>query len=605
MKKKLLRQALNWSLGACIILSLAALPKAVLSQTTIAASGTIGASNTSKTLQINSEGHIFTARLFSGSVILSKSTNNGATFADIQTFTGQSLVATLHITRNNQLIVALYNTGTATVVRSTDNGVTFTAPENTGVSSNNPFRVDSYLDRIYILNNNATTLGYSASPGVWATTALSPSRSFSGLMVNQNDGTVYVFADNGTVYGFKSTNGGVSFTSIAISPSASAQYSTYTLLSNDGDKIFAGSAGIYPTTGSQIDPSGAKVAIVLVNSPGASTRQLIGDAYGNLVDAGNNGGTISIRSSFDKGLTWGTALTFTGTAQQIAINTKTGDVGLMYINSGVKYQNITGLIQGVTIGATAIQVCLDNANNVQTRSQTINFSKFGTFVSGSQFDVELSDAAGSFASPVIIGTTTDDAATSISVTLPATLTPGNYFVRIKSTTPALYSTYGNVQAGLCRPEVTTLSPLNNATGVGRADNLVITFNKNVSKGTGKIYIKNTSDDTLVEEIDVTSNKVSIAAAVVTIDPAANLPGNRDLYVTVDATAFKDALAVEYAGIANKTTWKFQTSSLSPQAITFALTRNVAYGSSDFSPGAVSDNAGIPITYISSNTAVAT
>jgi hypothetical protein len=70
---------------------------------------------------------------------------------------------------------------------------------------------------------------------------------------------------------------------------------------------------------------------------------------------------------------------------------------------------------------------------------SIPYSAGGSFNTGNQFIVQLSDASGSFATPIVIGTSTA-ASGSISATIPAGTPAGdNYKIRIVSSSPALTS----------------------------------------------------------------------------------------------------------------------------------------------------------------------
>ncbi len=63
------------------------------------------------------------------------------------------------------------------------------------------------------------------------------------------------------------------------------------------------------------------------------------------------------------------------------------------------------------------------------------------------------------------------------------------------------------------PTIATLSPGDNATGVAPNTNLVITFSEDIYKGTGKITLNGAK-----QEIDVTSDAVTIAGKTATINP---------------------------------------------------------------------------------------
>ena len=92
------------------------------------------------------------------------------------------------------------------------------------------------------------------------------------------------------------------------------------------------------------------------------------------------------------------------------------------------------------------------------------------------------------------------------------------------------------------PKVVTLTPPDNATDVNYKSNFSITFDTNVKKGTGSIYIIDAVTNTAAEQIDVTSAAVTIADATVTFDPSINLFGLSDYYILIDDGAFLDTTA---------------------------------------------------------------
>ena len=139
-----------------------------------------------------------------------------------------------------------------------------------------------------------------------------------------------------------------------------------------------------------------------------------------------------------------------------------------------------------------------------------------------------------------------------------------------------------------KPTIVALSPVDDAIGVGVKDNLQITFDENVAIGTGNITIKQTSDDTEVEKIDVTTDKdkVSVSDKAVTIDPDVTFTGGTDYYVQIDGAAFKDMAGNSYAGITDTISWNFtpelsNDTSISSASYTINGTQitNVPYGTS--------------------------
>lgn len=109
------------------------------------------------------------------------------------------------------------------------------------------------------------------------------------------------------------------------------------------------------------------------------------------------------------------------------------------------------------------------------------------------------------------------------------------------------------------PSVSVFSPVDGATNVNPASNLVITFSQTVTVDTGSILIKKTSDDSVVETIDVASGLVTGGGTTtITINPATNLADLTGYYVQIPGTAFRNGSSVYYTGIADTTTWNFTT-----------------------------------------------
>lgn len=119
------------------------------------------------------------------------------------------------------------------------------------------------------------------------------------------------------------------------------------------------------------------------------------------------------------------------------------------------------------------------------------------------------------------------------------------------------------------PTVSTLSPADDATGVATDSNLVITFSEAVDAESGNIDLYK-SDDTLIEEFDVTSEISGSGTTTITINPTSDLDEQTSYYVQIDATAFDDAASNSYAGIADETTWTFTTADeTNPTVITLS------------------------------------
>ena len=108
------------------------------------------------------------------------------------------------------------------------------------------------------------------------------------------------------------------------------------------------------------------------------------------------------------------------------------------------------------------------------------------------------------------------------------------------------------------PAIATLSPADNATAVVVGNNLQVTFNESVQKGTGNILIKQLSNDAIVETIAVTSGQVTVSGSTVTINPTNDLIAGTGYYVEIATGAIEDTAGNDFAGITNSTTWNFTT-----------------------------------------------
>jgi endonuclease I len=113
-------------------------------------------------------------------------------------------------------------------------------------------------------------------------------------------------------------------------------------------------------------------------------------------------------------------------------------------------------------------------------------------------------------------------------------------------------------ADVTPPTYTTLVPTDNATNVTPTAPLQINFSENIVKGTGNILIRASSNDAIIQTIDVTSASVTVAGVNATINIAA-LANSTGYYIEIPAGAFADLSANAFAGISGNSTWNFTTS----------------------------------------------
>jgi hypothetical protein len=104
----------------------------------------------------------------------------------------------------------------------------------------------------------------------------------------------------------------------------------------------------------------------------------------------------------------------------------------------------------------------------------------------------------------------------------------------------------------------SLSPEAGSTNVSINSALVLNFSESVQVGTGNMVIRRTSDDGVVDTIDVTGVNVTIYDQQVWISPSVALPAETSLYVEVAAGAFEDLSGNPFAGISGSAIWSFTT-----------------------------------------------
>jgi hypothetical protein len=110
------------------------------------------------------------------------------------------------------------------------------------------------------------------------------------------------------------------------------------------------------------------------------------------------------------------------------------------------------------------------------------------------------------------------------------------------------------------PSVSAFSPVDEAIDVSPASNFVIIFDEEVVAGTGNIGIYD-SAGTLIEAVSVSTGQVTGSGSdTITIDPLNDLAEGIEYYILIEAGAFEDTSANDFAGISDAATWNFKTDS---------------------------------------------
>ncbi len=124
------------------------------------------------------------------------------------------------------------------------------------------------------------------------------------------------------------------------------------------------------------------------------------------------------------------------------------------------------------------------------------------------------------------------------------------------------------------PTVSAYNPVQLATGVGVASNIVLTFSEAVQLGTGLIEVHSGSAVGAVVATNTTES-LSVSGNTLTINPTANLTNNTDYYVTLASGSIKDLAGNSYTGT---TSYHFTTvasgaatDTTAPTVITFSPT----------------------------------
>ena len=283
--------------------------------------------------------------------------------------------------------------------------------------------------------------------------------------------------------------------------------------------------------------------------PATSTATL----YATTTENSNN----RLISLLDGSTAWSTSTTFT-TLQTAGAN---------YVFRGVDFvpdgtppsiaalapaDNATNVAVGSNLVATFNENIVKGTGNLLVKKSSDNSTAFTINVASAQ--VSVSGAA------LIIDPPADlDNSTEYYVQIPNTAVrdlAGNPFSGISNTTSWNFTTAAGADTN--PPIVTALTPPDDATGVALNANLVLTFNENVFKGTGDLLIRRTSDDAMVETIDVASSLVTVVGDTVTINPSSDLAYLTGYYVQIPNTAFRDAASNFYSGLSDKTSWNFTT-----------------------------------------------
>ncbi|WP_281890457.1 InlB B-repeat-containing protein [Paenibacillus sp. YYML68] len=90
------------------------------------------------------------------------------------------------------------------------------------------------------------------------------------------------------------------------------------------------------------------------------------------------------------------------------------------------------------------------------------------------------------------------------------------------------------------PSLVSSTPANGATNIAVGSNIVMELSEVVTAGSGNLYVRKSSDHSIVETIAVSSGKVTVSGTTITVNPDTTLEGNTSYYITFDLNAFVDS-----------------------------------------------------------------
>lgn len=106
----------------------------------------------------------------------------------------------------------------------------------------------------------------------------------------------------------------------------------------------------------------------------------------------------------------------------------------------------------------------------------------------------------------------------------------------------------STERDLIAPRLISFTPVKDTTNVSLDSNLVFTFSEDILANSGNITIYRTSNNIILQIIDVTSSNVTISGRNVVVNPSRDLPSDLSVYVNIDSGAFQDGGNNHFVGL---------------------------------------------------------
>ena len=238
----------------------------------------------------------------------------------------------------------------------------------------------------------------------------------------------------------------------------------------------------------------------------------------------------------------------------------TADVAAPTLSSSSPADNATAFAEGNNI-------VLNFSEAVDVESGNIVIYKTSDNSVVETISVTGNKVTGSGTSQITINPTNDlESSTEYYVKIDASAfddSVGNSYDGINDSTSLSFTTDDTVA-----PSLTSTSPEDNSTLIAFDSNIVLNFSEAVDVESGDIVIHKSSDNSVVETIDVTSNQVTGSGTTqITINPSVTLESSTQYYVKIDTTAFDDSSGNSYSGIEDTTTLSFTTADTTAPTVT--------------------------------------
>ncbi|AWB67172.1 hypothetical protein C2869_12320 [Saccharobesus litoralis] len=293
------------------------------------------------------------------------------------------------------------------------------------------------------------------------------------------------------------------------------------------------------------------------------------------------------------GTTYNHTITSSGTAQ-VSAAAEAGSVSQITGSGTITStsQTISGIdVSGLADGTLTLAVTLtDAAGNVSATSTatlqkdtvapTVTLSSNQSQPVGGAFDITLQfseDVSGLSLADIQVTNGSASNLQGSGSTYTATITPNsNATVNIDVAAGAVQDSLGNDSIAATQltvvvdgtaPTISSLSPLDNATGVALDTHLIMTFDEDVqalTSGNNTITVTRTDTNEVFASITADSSLVSVNGAQVTIDlGSATLRAGTAYHVEIGDNAFSDRFNNGFAGISGSSTFNFTTANQAP------------------------------------------